>query len=103
MECVQRKAMKLVKGLEHKSYEEGLRRWGCLAWRKGTYVGTNTYNYLVVWLQPGGSWSLLPGNKGQNKKKRKLCWERFRLDISKNFSTERVGTVRSIGIACQRQ
>ena len=35
LEGVQRRATKLVKGLENKSYEEQMRNWGCLAWRKG--------------------------------------------------------------------
>lgn len=26
--------MKLVKGLENKMYEEGMRDWGCLVWRR---------------------------------------------------------------------
>ncbi|GAB0183187.1 mitochondrial enolase superfamily member 1 [Grus japonensis] len=35
LERVQRMATALVKGLENKLYEERLRNWGCLAWRKG--------------------------------------------------------------------
>jgi len=35
LERVQRRAMRLVKGLENKSYKERLRNWGCLVWRRG--------------------------------------------------------------------
>jgi len=35
LERVQRRAVRLVKGLGHKSYEEQLRNWGCLVWRRG--------------------------------------------------------------------
>ena len=35
MEHVQKRAMKLVKVLEHKSYEEWLREVYCIVWRHG--------------------------------------------------------------------
>jgi len=35
LECVQKRAMRLVRGLEIKCYEEQLGNWGCLVWRRG--------------------------------------------------------------------
>ena len=35
LECIQRRAIMLVKGLESKSYEKQLMDWCCSAWRKG--------------------------------------------------------------------
>jgi len=35
LECVQRRAVRLGRGLENKSDEEQLRSWGCSLWRRG--------------------------------------------------------------------
>ncbi|KAK4828367.1 hypothetical protein QYF61_026089 [Mycteria americana] len=73
LDCVQRRATKLVKSLENKSYEERLRKLGWFSLEKRRLRGDliTVYNYLK-----GGC--------------RELHRGRFRLDIRKYFFTEGV-------------